>query len=154
MASASEIRRNSAPWWAFGFAILSLACNFGSFIGFRQQAALPWLSIFFAVVALFFVVAGLMRAFGRGTIYRGKILSVVLSLLVLIVVGLTGFLSIRMRELPSADSAPQVGQRVPDFTLADTSGKPLSLHQLLESSSQSQAATPKAVLLVFYRGYW
>jgi peroxiredoxin len=59
-----------------------------------------------------------------------------------------------MRELPSADSAPQVGQRVPDFTLADTSGKPLSLHQLLESSSQSPAATPKAVLLVFYRGYW
>ena len=52
-----------------------------------------------------------------------------------------------------------VGQRVPDFTLSDTSGQPVSLDQLLApagsaSTSQSQAQAPNAVLLIFYRGYW
>ncbi len=140
--------------WALVFVLLSVACNFASFVGFPQPAALPWLSIFSAVVALFFVATGLIRAFGRRTIYRGKTLSIGLAVFALIIVGLTGFISIDARKLPSAASAPQLGQRVPDFTLADTSGKPVSLHQLLESSSQSQAAAPKAVLLVFYRGYW
>jgi hypothetical protein len=154
MASTSETRRNFMPWWALAFAILSVACNFASFVGFPQPAALPWLSIFLAVVALFLLVVGLIRAFDRRTIYGGKILSIVISAFALIIVGLAGFISMGARKLPSAASAPQPGQQVPDFTLADTSGKAVSLHQLLESSSQSQTAPPKAVLLVFYRGYW
>jgi hypothetical protein len=70
-----------------------------------------------------------------------------------------------------------VGQKVPDFTLADSNGNKVSLGQLLgkADSSISASATPasannstgqaipagmspatppKAVLLVFYRGYW
>jgi hypothetical protein len=154
MVNANETRRNFAPWWPLIFAILSVACNFALFVGSPQQAALPWLSIFFAVVALLYLGIGLIKALGQRKLYRVGVLGVVLSVLVLMIVGLTGFISIRTRELPSAASAPQVGQRVPDFTLSDTSGRPVSLKQLFESSSQSQAAAPKAVLLIFYRGYW
>jgi hypothetical protein len=63
------------------------------------------------------------------------------------------------RKLPNSTAAPQVGQQVPEFTLQDTSGKSVSLDQLLASSSSGslpafQNRTPKAVLLIFYRGYW
>jgi hypothetical protein len=71
-----------------------------------------------------------------------------------------------------------VGQKVPDFTLADTNGLKLSLGQLLGKEHVTLVAPPrevmeklgmgnqlppasaspgtptKAVLLVFYRGYW
>ena len=47
---------------------------------------------------------------------------------------------------------PQVGQKTPDFTLANTNGQQISLAQLL--STPVGNAHPKAVLLVFYRGYW
>src|ERR1700722_15979135 len=112
MVGIGKTRRNFMPWVALVFAILSLACNVALFVGSPQQAVLPWLSIFFAVVALFFLVIGLTRAFDRKTIYSGKTLGIVVSVFVLIIVSFIGFLSIRTRELPSAASAPQVGQRV------------------------------------------
>jgi hypothetical protein len=60
------------------------------------------------------------------------------------------------RQIPQADAAPHVGQRAPDFELKDTSGRNISLAQLLaEPLDASQTGSrPKAVLLVFYRGYW
>jgi cytochrome oxidase Cu insertion factor (SCO1/SenC/PrrC family) len=99
-----------------------------------------------------FLVIGLKRGFGQPQIYRGKALSIVLAVLTLLPVALTAFAFVTARKLPSSTAAPQVGQKVPDFTLADISGKPVSLDQLLSASSSSQA--PKAVLLIFYRGYW
>jgi hypothetical protein len=91
----------------------------------------------------------------------------------LLICGLVAFASISSRNLPSSAEAPQVGQKVPDFTLADISGNKVSLGQLLLGKADSStsasansttgqaipvgmsAATPtKAVLLVFYRGYW
>jgi hypothetical protein len=150
-----ERSRNLAPWWGLLCAIGALACNFALFINPPLQAVFPWLSLLFAAFALFFLGIGLKRAFAQSQIYRGKILSVVLTAIVLLVVGLTLFISLHSRELPDAAAAPQIGQKVPDFTLADTSGKPVSLDQLLApASAESQAAAPKAVLLVFYRGYW
>ncbi len=154
MPETSETRRNFVPWAALVFAILSLAFNILLFVGSPQQAALPWLSILLAVVALLFLGIGMVRALGQRKAFRVGVLGVVIALFVLIIVSLTGFASLRSRELPGAALAPQVGQPVPDFTLADTSGKPVSLRQLLETSSNSQAPAPKAVLLVFYRGYW
>jgi len=49
---------------------------------------------------------------------------------------------------------PIVGQKAPDFTLQDTSGHPVTLAQLLSSPVPGSAEPPKAVLLIFYRGYW
>jgi peroxiredoxin len=45
-----------------------------------------------------------------------------------------------------------VGQKVPEFTLADSNGKQVSLNELLTAPIDGK--TPKGALLVFYRGYW
>jgi hypothetical protein len=71
------------------------------------------------------------------------------------------------RDLPASSGAPQVGQKAPDFTLSDSNGNTVSLGQLLGSGAaatgtpgEASGATtvgspaPKAVLLIFYRGYW
>ena len=53
------------------------------------------------------------------------------------------------------DFSCQVGQRAPDFTLADSTGRSVSLDDLLAAEPGNLASSgPKAVLLIFYRGYW
>jgi peroxiredoxin len=58
-------------------------------------------------------------------------------------------------QLPASKGAPKVGEKMPDFTLPDTSGKAVRLYDLmatpLEGSSEKKGSW---VLLVFYRGYW
>jgi len=152
MPDLTQRRKNIAPWWGLLFALGALGCNVALFVGSSAQAALPLLSLFFALIAAIFLVIGLRRAFGRSQVYSGKALSVVLTVVALLPIALTAFAFVMSRKLPSSTAAPQVGQRVPDFTLADTSGKPVSLDQLLSATSGVQA--PKAVLLIFYRGYW
>ena len=159
MPDAAQRRKNIAPWWGFLFAVAAVGCNAAFFLRPPLQWALPLLSLLFAILALTFLVTGLRRAFGQADLYRGKVLSIVLTVVALFPVGLTAFAFVKARELPSSTAAPKVGQRVPDFTLSDTSGKPVSLDQLLAPASSatttaSQAPAPKAVLLIFYRGYW
>jgi hypothetical protein len=48
-------------------------------------------------------------------------------------------------RIPATPTALRVGERPPDFTLADASGRPLSL---------ADYRGQKPVVLVFYRGYW
>jgi hypothetical protein len=159
MPDATQRRKNTAPWWGFLFALGAIGCNMAFFVNPPLQGALPWLSLLFALLALAFLATGLRRAFAQAPVYRGKVLSIVLTVIALFPLGLSGFAFVKARELPGSTAAPQVGQRVPDFTLSDTSGQPVSLDQLLAptgsaSTSQSQAQAPKAVLLIFYRGYW
>ena len=153
MPEATDHRRNLAPWWGLLFAIAAIGCNVAFFMSPPMQGTLPWLSLFFAGLALILLVAGLRRAFGRPQVYRGKTLSVLLSIVALLAIGLTAFAFITARKLPSSAAAPHVGQKVPDFALSDTSGKRLSLDQLLAPAASGSPA-PQAVLLVFYRGYW
>jgi hypothetical protein len=159
MPDATHRQKNIAPWWGLLFALGAIGCNAAFFVSPPLQGALPWLSVLFAVLALVFLAAGMQRALGQAHVYRGKVLSVVLTVIALFPLGITAFAFVKARELPSSTAAPQVGQRVPDFTLSDTSGQPVSLDQLLApagsaSTSQSQAQAPNAVLLIFYRGYW
>ena len=165
MPDGTERRNNVATWWGLLFAIVALGCNAVFFVGVPFQAATTWLSLLLAAVALVFLVTGLNRAFRHPEVYRGKVLTVVLSVIALLAAGLSALGFVGARKLPGATAAPQVGQRAPDFTLADTSGRPVSLDQLLANSSALSSgqppsgeafssAAPKAVLLIFYRGYW
>jgi len=154
MPDATELRRNSAPWWGLLLAVAAIGSNAAFFLGLPLQGAIAWVGLLLAVGALIFLVVGLRRVIVYPKLYRGKMLSIVLTVIALLLVGLSGIVFVGARKIPSAAAAPQVGQRVPDFTLADTSGKPVSLDQLLAASSTSQGPAPKAVLLIFYRGYW
>lgn len=153
MPDATDHRRNFAPWWGLLFALGAIGCNVAFFVSPPLQGALPWLSLFFATLSLIFLITGLRRALGRPQVYRSKTLSVLLSVVAFLAVGLTAFAFVTSRKLPSSTAAPQVGQKVPDFTLSDTSGKRVSLDQLLAPTASGSPA-PKAVLLIFYRGYW
>ena len=80
-------------------------------------------------------------------------MSSIFSLLSLAVFAMFVFtIFIAGRWLPASKGAPQVGQRAPEFSLPDTSGKQVSLNELLTTPINGNA--PKGVLLVFYRGYW
>jgi hypothetical protein len=156
MTDPTELRKNTAPWWGLLFGIAALGCNGAFFVNAPLQRIFPWLSLLLAVIALSFLVVGLRLVIVHPKVYRGKVLSVVLTVIALLPAGLSVFGFVATRKLPSAAAAPQVGQRVPDFTLFDTSGKPVSLDQLLAASpaSSTRSQAPKAVLLIFYRGYW
>lgn len=150
--------------------------NAAFFMGLPGQRAIPWLSVALAFAALVCATVGIMRAFRQSQVYGGKVSSSILGVLSLLICGLVAIASVTSRALPAATNAPQVGQKAPDFTLADTSGNKVSLNQLLGKADAlapasansasannpgqtlpvglSMATPPKAVLLVFYRGYW
>ncbi len=73
---------------------------------------------------------------------------------------LLAFANIVQAQLPPSKGAPKVGQKAPDFTLSDSSGKPAKLSDLLAgppSVQTGEAASKKNAswtLLIFYRGYW
>jgi hypothetical protein len=148
-------RPNSAALWAVLFAMGALAANFVFFVHPPLQSALPWIGLAFAVLAVFASALTLARAFGRPQIYRAKALSTVLAVLALIIGGANLFIFYHARALPDSTAAPQVGQHVPDFTMPDTSGQSVALDSLFApASAEPSSAAPKAVLLIFYRGYW
>lgn len=168
MPELTARQRNWAPWIGLLLAVAALLSNAGFFLGLPGQRAIPWLSVALAIAALVCAVIGVMRAFRQPQVYGGKISSSILGVVSLLICGLVGFASFHSRDLPVATNAPQVGQKVPDFTLADTNGIQLSLDGLLGRAPGSlsqgspppinspyvSSVRPKAVLLVFYRGYW
>ncbi len=155
-------QRNWMPWIAVLLALTAMLSNAGFFLGLPGQRAIPWLSVALAIVALLCAAVGIMRAFRHSQVYGGKVSSSILGVVSLLICGLVAIAAVTSRALPSSAAAPQVGQKVPDFTLADTNGNKVSLDQLLGKPDAAVVeppdvvpATPtKAVLLVFYRGYW
>jgi peroxiredoxin len=154
-------------------ALIAILSNAGFFLVLPGQRAIPWLSVGLAIAALFCAAVGIMRAFRQSQVYKGKTSSAILGGLSLLICGLVAIAAVTSRALPTAAGAPQVGQKVPGFTLADTNGNKVSLDQLLgkgeaatktvslvappanqSPTAMSTAMPTKAVLLVFYRGYW
>jgi len=178
MPELTTRQRNWAPWIGLLLALAAMLSNAGFFIALPGQRALAWLSVALAIAALVYAAMGIMRAFRQPQLYGGKVSSSILGVVSLFICGLVAFGSFHARDLPSSSAAPQVGQKVPDFTLADTNGNKVSLDELLGKEQISivapprevmgnlgmanqlspvadgPATPPKAVLLVFYRGYW
>jgi hypothetical protein len=176
-------QRNWAPWLGLFLALAAMLSNAGFFMALPGQRAIAWLGVVLTIAALVCAVIGVVRAFRQPQVYGGKVSSSILGVLSLLICGLVAIAAVTSRALPSSAAAPQVGQKVPDFTLADTNGNKVSLDQLLGkadaatktvslvapprevieklgTANQSSpvaagiATPPKAVLLVFYRGYW
>src|SRR5882757_400686 len=120
MAETITRQRNWAPWIALLLALAALLSNAGFFLGLPGQRAIPWLSVALAIAALVCAAVGIMRAFRQQQVYGGKVSSSILGVVSLLICGLVVFASVHSRDLPSSAAAPQVGQKVPDFTLADT----------------------------------
>ena len=133
--------------WA-GFAVILLAAfSFLFLIRFPAMRDFPWLNLLLFAAGALLLAAGLRRAFLQPDRYRGKVSGVILSLLSLAIFGLFYYGTfVLTADIPPASSAPRPGATAPDFTLSDATGRPVSLSDLLKKN--------RAVLLIFYRGYW
>jgi len=142
---------NSALWWGLLITILGFFSNFLYWLHI-PQAIIPWINLLVPPIGLVLLLIGLVRLWPGANLWK-RGLGVLAGVLSVAIFALTVWAFFHSRNVPRAAGAPQVGQKVPDFTLADSSGQPVSLSQLL-STPMAGSARPKAVLLVFYRGYW
>ena len=133
--------------------IIALLSNILFFLRLPGQIMFPWLNLLLFVVPVVLLGIGLRRAITQPEIYRGKAGGWILTVLSVLLLAFAIFAFYKSRDIPDASTAPKVGAKAPDFVLPDTSGKVLGLHDLL-SMPMENGAPPKAVLLVFYRGYW
>jgi len=148
-------RLNWPLWLGFLLTLGAFLSYFFIFIWFPFTRDFPWANLLLFVIAVVLLFMGLRRGFASDRPHptRSKIVSTIVSVLSLVVIALFVFtIFINGRRLPASKGAPQVGQRAPDFSLPDSSGKTVSLNELLTTPINGNA--PKGVLLVFYRGYW
>ncbi len=142
-------------WAGFGLSIGALA-GYGFLV--MESRAVFWPALLLFAVAAVLLVSGLKRRSREPELYRGKIAGPVLTTLSVLVLGLFGFAVYEVSKVfPDAKNAPQVGQRAPDFSLLDSSGKNFTLAQLLSTPITDSGGAPhqvKGVLVLFYRGYW
>jgi hypothetical protein len=167
MPETIERKRNWAPWLALLLAVAAVLSNAGFFVSIPGQGALVWVGLALAIAALVYAVMGVVRAFRQPQVYGGKVSSPILGFVSLLLCAFVAFAFFGARALPASAGAPKVGQKAPDFTLVDSSGAKVSLEQMLgkapgtfqtaytnSSTTADAARPPKAVLLVFYRGWW
>jgi hypothetical protein len=125
------------------------------FVLFPFTRDFPWANLVLFLIAGVLLFMGLRRGFASDRPHptRSKIVTSIFTTLSLLVFAMFVFtIFVAGRWLPASKGAPQVGQRVPDFSLPDATGKQVSLNELLTAPVNGGA--PKGVLLVFYRGYW
>ncbi len=148
----------------FLVCVIAFLSFFFFFVNFPVTRDFPWADLLLFGLAAILLVIGLRRAFSQAEAYRGKIFGPILAVVSVAIFGLFAFIVfVESKGLPAAHGAPQVGQKAPEFALADTQGKSVRLSELLaapmntaSSAAGSSAAgrTLRGVLLVFYRGYW
>jgi 4-amino-4-deoxy-L-arabinose transferase-like glycosyltransferase len=146
-------RRNTLRLAGLLVLLAGLLSNALFFVSIPGQRFAPWLNLALTALAAILLIAALRRAIAQPEVYGGKVAGWTLTIVSVLLFGLA-IVGFRVsRDIPASAGAPRVGQKAPDFVLADTGGQTFSLSQLL-ASSNGASAQPKGVLLVFYRGYW
>ena len=151
-----ERRRNFLPLAGFLVCLVAFLSYFLVFYQFPATRDVPWANWLLFALGLALLAMGISRAFRRREIYRGRILGPVLGVLSVAILGLFLFATtVGSKDLPAAEGAPKVGEKVPDFTLQDAQGRSVRLYDLLGPKTGDTAGAPgSSVVLIFYRGYW
>ena len=146
-------RFNWPPWLGFFASVFAFMSYPFVFVRWPITRDFPWANLLLFGLAAVLLFVGVRHAFAPERRRGSKIAAAVLTPLSALLLGVFVFsFFVAGRWLPSAHSAPGVGQKAPDFVLADTNNNPLSLAELLSSPIDGKPA--KGVLLIFYRGYW
>jgi hypothetical protein len=145
-------------WFIWAGLLLSLIgffSYFSFFVWFPVTRDFPWANLLLFVVAAALLLVGLRHAFAADRPHP-RLSKIAASVVAVLSLAIFGFFIVATfiiaRNLPASQSAPQVGQKAPDFSLPDTDGNSVSFSQLLASPINGKK--PKGVLLIFYRGYW
>jgi len=136
---------NWSLWAGFLFVLVGLF-SYTFFAQFPITRDFPWANLLLFAIGGILLVAGLVRAFGKPQLYRGKIFGSIFALVTLLAFGLFAYGAFYLvRQVPPSTSAPRVGEKAPEFTLPDQNGKQVPLGDLI---------SPKGAVLIFYRGHW
>jgi len=140
-------RQNILLWVGFVMVLLAVGTYIPIFAVYAVTRDVPWVNYLLFAAGGVLLVLGLRRAFGQPELNRGKVLGSILASLSLLLFGFFCFgVFYAAKDLPSSQTAVRVGQSAPDFTLANWDGKQVSLSEGLKNN--------RAVVLIFYRGYW
>lgn len=149
-------RRFNWPLWVGVLLTVFAAFSYPFiFIWYPVTRDFPWVNLLLFAAAIVFLFLGVRRGFARDRAHptRSKILTSLVGGFSVLIIALFLFsYFVFARWLPPSKGAPQVGQKVPEFTLPDSNGRQVSLNELLTTPIEGKA--PKGVLLIFYRGYW
>jgi hypothetical protein len=138
---------NISIWAGFAIVIAAFVSYVPLFADFPVTRDVPWANYLLFLIGGGLLAVGLRRAFRDPAHYRGKASGPILSgLSVLLCALFVGGVHYLGRQIPSAENALRVGQPAPYFSLLDAAEQPISLTGLLKSH--------RALVLVFYRGYW
>ena len=147
MTAPLRRRQNFLLWKGFLVVLLAVGTYIPIFAVFPETRDVPWVNFLLFVAGGVLLAIGVRRAFRQSEIYRGKLLgSILAGLSVVIFVFFCYGVFYAAKDLPVSATAVRVGQAAPDFTLASADGKQVSLSDHLKNS--------RAVVLIFYRGYW
>ena len=145
-------RRNLLPLGGFAVCAIAFLSYPLFFVQFPLTRDLAWANWLLFALGLALAGAGLARAFRRPGTF-GRISAAILAAAS---VGVLAFFivvtEIASRDLPASASAPAVGAKAPDFSLADARGRTVTLGDLL--APPSAQAPGSWLLLIFYRGHW
>ena len=139
-------RRNILNWTGFAIVLIALLSYIPFFALFPATRDIPWANYLLFLIGGALLTVGVRRAFRDPARYRGRISGSILAVLSVLlfaffVVSVTYF----SRQIP-AGTALSVGQKAPGFVLLDTAGKQVASADLLKNH--------RALVLIFYRGYW
>jgi hypothetical protein len=133
-------------WVGFVLAVGGLF-SYEFFAQFPITRDFPWANLLLFACGAVLLIVGLFRAFGRPQVYRGKILGTIFATIALLCFVFFSYVTFYiLRQVPVSSHAPHIGQKAPDFILADQNGKPVGKGDLLSGS--------RGVVLIFYRGFW
>ena len=142
-------RRWNWMLWTGFLVVLVALFSYEFFVRFPVTRDFPWANLLLFGLGGLLLAIGLFRAYGQPTIYRGKIFGPIFTAVSLLAFGLFAYsLFYVVRQMPASAGAPKVGEKAPEFALADQNGQTIALGDMLTSSGT------RAVLLIFYRGYW
>jgi hypothetical protein len=143
-------------WAGFLLSIIAFLSYSLFFVDFPITRDVPWANLILCMIAAGLLFVGVRRAFAPDRSRIAKIGGVVIAGLgALIIVFFIFATFVAARWLPASTNAPRVGNRAPEFTLTDSTGKSVSLNELVSTPINVSSITkPRGVLLIFYRGYW
>ena len=143
-------------WAGFLLSIIAFVSYTVFFVNFPITRDFPWANLILFMIAAALLFVGVRRAFAPDRSRLAKVGSSILAVLGVLIIGLFIFsIFVFARWLPASTGAPRLGNKAPEFTLADANGKATSLGELLTTPiNVSNTAKPRGVLLIFYRGYW
>jgi hypothetical protein len=151
--NATKRRPNAPLWLGFLIVLFAFLSYVPIFARYPFTRDMPWANFLIFALGLVLLFLGLRRAFAQPDLYRGKIAGPILTTLSVAALGFFCLMIFSLgKRLPPSAQAPKIGQKAPDFALADNTGRTVSLASLLATSDPSHPT--KGVALIFYRGYW